>query len=250
MRLMFPSALTKSSRRCSRASSQHRGSTSPSSYSCVSSSEEATAALTISETSSSSFLAFSCFKWYAAVLVFSAPICFLFSFLSLCPSLYLYCTRSAQVIVQVWVWVVSSPVIFVNGEDSNPDLNALDYVGWALWLIGFILQMEADLSKMSFKNDPDNKGTRSATCYSLFFLSISFTAILFFVCHTPLGKFCDKSVWAYSRHPNYAGEILMWWGIFMSAANTFGDHGEEWGYVTCIYVMCLAFVFVSDSFCT
>jgi hypothetical protein len=32
-------------------------------------------------------------------------------------------------------------VVFVNGDNDNPDLGAEDYVGWALWAVGFALQV-------------------------------------------------------------------------------------------------------------
>eukprot|EP00045_Choanoeca_perplexa_P003048 m.28431 g.28431 ORF g.28431 m.28431 type:complete len:335 (+) comp11836_c0_seq1:172-1176(+) len=102
----------------------------------------------------------------------------------------------------VWVWVVSLPVVFVNGDAHNPDLSAADYVGWALWVIGFYLQVSADLTKMQFK-----KTARS-------------------------GDFCNHGVWAVSRHPNYCGEIFMWWGIFISATRVFGTGDDDWGWVT------------------
>jgi steroid 5-alpha reductase family enzyme len=29
----------------------------------------------------------------------------------------------------------------------------------------------------------------------------------------------DRGLWAYTRHPNYFGECLVWWGIFLVAAS-------------------------------
>merc|ERR1719502_1691772 len=103
----------------------------------------------------------------------------------------------------IWVWVVSLPVTFVNGDEDDPALNEGDYIGWALFLIGFMLQMSADITKFYFKQEADS------------------------------ADFCDEGPWAASRHPNYAGEILMWWGIFISATSVFEIPGNDhWGWVT------------------
>lgn len=35
------------------------------------------------------------------------------------------------------------------------------------------------------------------------------------------GNFMRDGLWKYSRHPNYLGEILMWWGIALSVVSVF-----------------------------
>ncbi|MBR4079183.1 MAG: DUF1295 domain-containing protein [Christensenellaceae bacterium] len=37
------------------------------------------------------------------------------------------------------------------------------------------------------------------------------------------GGFIRTGLWKYSRHPNYLGEILMWWGIALSAVSVFPE---------------------------
>jgi steroid 5-alpha reductase family enzyme len=51
-----------------------------------------------------------------------------------------------------------------------------------IYLTGLVFESLADSTLAAFKKDPENKG-----------------------------KICDKSVWSLSRHPNYFGEILLWW---------------------------------------
>merc|ERR1711865_1344659 len=33
-------------------------------------------------------------------------------------------------------------------------------------------------------------------------------------------KFIKKGLWRYSRHPNYFGEAMLWWGIYLIACST------------------------------
>lgn len=97
----------------------------------------------------------------------------------------------------VWVWTVSLPVTVVNASDRQPSLDVRDIIGWAMWLFGFLVEVTADQQKLAFKNAPQNRG-----------------------------KWCDVGVWKYSRHPNYFGEIFLWWGIFVASAPVL--HGFEW----------------------
>ncbi|KAL0825746.1 hypothetical protein Bca101_049423 [Brassica carinata] len=90
----------------------------------------------------------------------------------------------------VWVWTVSLPLTVVNAaSDGGGSLKPADVIGWTMWVFGFLTEAAADQQKLSFKNSPENRG-----------------------------KWCDVGVWKYSRHPNYFGEILLWWGIFVAAS--------------------------------
>lgn len=51
----------------------------------------------------------------------------------------------------------------------------------------------------------------------------------------------DKGLWYYSRHPNYLGEQLWWWGLVIFAWNL----GQGWTLVgSLVNTMCLAYVTV------
>ncbi|XP_054707692.1 uncharacterized protein LOC129217419 [Uloborus diversus] len=103
----------------------------------------------------------------------------------------------------IWVFTVSLPVIFINSPRkivmpyNPPPMTTLDYVGTTMFVVGFLCESISDVQKFKFKENPTTKG-----------------------------RWCDAGLWKYSRHPNYFGEILLWWGIFVISLNAI--RGAEW----------------------
>ncbi len=81
--------------------------------------------------------------------------------------------------------IILSPVIHAAVEVSG-SWNIFTWIGLICWLIGFYFQALADRQLAVFKKQSKNEGAIMQT-----------------------------GLWKYSRHPNYFGEILMWWGIFI-----------------------------------
>lgn len=82
------------------------------------------------------------------------------------------------------VWIISLPVVYLLSLNQNLLLNILTYVGLILWTIGFLIETIADQQKFVFKNKNPK-------------------------------KFIKSGLWKYSRYPNYFGEMLLWWGLFI-----------------------------------
>lgn len=89
-----------------------------------------------------------------------------------------------------FMFIIALPIIHSN-QYFTPISN-LTYFGVLLWLIGFLFETIADYQKFQFKKNKEN-----AT------------------------KFISTGLWKYSRHPNYFGEVLVWWGIYFIAFNFF-----------------------------
>jgi steroid 5-alpha reductase family enzyme len=51
----------------------------------------------------------------------------------------------------------------------------------------------------------------------------------------------DRGLWRYSRHPNYFGEALMWWGIFVIALAT------PWGWTTVLSPLLISYLLTKKS---
>jgi len=84
--------------------------------------------------------------------------------------------------------LVSVPVIFVHYASVDEPLVWIDIAGALVWFVGFVFETVGDYQLMIFKAKPRNKG-----------------------------KVIKSGLWAYTRHPNYFGEIVQWWGIFIIA---------------------------------
>jgi steroid 5-alpha reductase family enzyme len=91
----------------------------------------------------------------------------------------------------IFLWIISVALQWAQISASPDSLTGWDYLGLVVWIVGFIFEAFADQQLARFKADPRNRG-----------------------------KVMDKGLWAYSRHPNYFGESLMWWGIFLIALAT------------------------------
>ncbi|KXZ45094.1 hypothetical protein GPECTOR_58g543 [Gonium pectorale] len=115
----------------------------------------------------------------------------------------------------VWVWVTLLPVLFINGAKAATPLRALDAIGIALFALGFGIEVVADWQKAAFRARPDSAG-----------------------------RFIDEGLWSYSRHPNYFGEMVLWWGVFATCAPGFS---APWQYAAVASPLLVAWLLTSVS---
>jgi steroid 5-alpha reductase family enzyme len=88
------------------------------------------------------------------------------------------------------MFVVALPVIVVFGAPARP-LSVLDAAGAAVFAAGFLFEVVGDRQLAAHLADPANKG-----------------------------KLMTRGLWAATRHPNYFGESLLWWGIGLIALSS------------------------------
>ncbi|MEM7432146.1 MAG: DUF1295 domain-containing protein [Pseudomonadota bacterium] len=88
----------------------------------------------------------------------------------------------------LWVILTASAALVVITGGNRVPLDAFAVVGILVWLLGITFEVIADRQKSKFKADSNNDGT-----------------------------FITTGLWAWSRHPNYFGEIVLWLGIAIIA---------------------------------
>lgn len=88
-------------------------------------------------------------------------------------------------------WIVSLPLYFAIRASTPAALTVLDYLGLALFVVGFGFEAIGDEQMRRFKAEPANKG-----------------------------QVMNAGLWRYTRHPNYFGEAVLWWGIGLIGAAT------------------------------
>jgi len=88
----------------------------------------------------------------------------------------------------LWVLLTIACALAIITSVERRSIGWLAVLGIAIWLAGFAIEVIADQQKSVFKRDPANEGT-----------------------------FISTGLWAWSRHPNYFGEIALWTGIAIMA---------------------------------
>ena len=74
--------------------------------------------------------------------------------------------------------------IMVVFNSLNDNLTAINFIGLSIFLFGILFESFSDYQLLRFKRNPENKG-----------------------------KIITSGLWKFTRHPNYFGEVVLWWGI-------------------------------------
>lgn len=114
----------------------------------------------------------------------------------------------------ITVAVVMLPVTYLLDRDDPPGIGAWSIAGAAVWLVGLLVEAIADAQKSAFKAKAENRD-----------------------------RFVASGLWRYSRHPNYFGEMLVWWGLFLYTVPVL--HGAAFAVVAGPVFITLLLLFVS-----
>lgn len=91
----------------------------------------------------------------------------------------------------VLAWVISLPLLAAAVGETPETLIWLDLLGVAVWAVGLYFEAVGDWQLSRFLADPANRG-----------------------------RVMDQGLWRYTRHPNYFGDTVVWWGFFLVALST------------------------------
>lgn len=84
----------------------------------------------------------------------------------------------------VIAWIVAMPIYYAVTAGTPPGLMWWDYAGLTVFAFGFLFEAIGDEQLRRFKTNPANKG-----------------------------RVMNTGLWRYTRHPNYFGEAVLWWGL-------------------------------------
>ncbi|MEU9194548.1 DUF1295 domain-containing protein [Streptomyces hundungensis] len=100
-----------------------------------------------------------------------------------------YALRMVYLLQGGLIWLISLPV---QAAQLTPGpLGVADVIGGVLWAAGLLFESMGDFQLARFKADPAHHG-----------------------------RIMDRGLWAWTRHPNYFGDFLVWWGLFALACGT------------------------------
>lgn len=107
--------------------------------------------------------------------------------------------------------LVAYPAIHVSAFHSSA-LTFLDLLGALVWLVGFAFETIGDWQLARFIKNPTNKG-----------------------------RIMQSGLWRYTRHPNYFGEVTLWWGIGLIALSV------PYGYIALIGPLTITYLILKVS---
>jgi steroid 5-alpha reductase family enzyme len=97
----------------------------------------------------------------------------------------------------LWVTLTLSAALAAITTTTRKGLGGVALIGLLVWVAGFAIEAVADAQKNRFRAQPKNKG-----------------------------QFIHTGLWAWSRHPNYFGEIVLWVGVAIIAVPVL--RGWQW----------------------
>jgi steroid 5-alpha reductase family enzyme len=103
--------------------------------------------------------------------------------------------------------IISLPITIII-TSKQKSLGVLDFLGICIWSIGFAFEALGDYQLIKYKKNPANKG-----------------------------KIMTQGLWNYTRHPNYFGEVVLWWGIYLIALSVPKGWAAILGPITITYLI-------------
>jgi steroid 5-alpha reductase family enzyme len=114
----------------------------------------------------------------------------------------------------LWVLLTAAAALAVITGGAREPLSVIGIAGIGIWVAGMLIEIVADRQKSDFKANPDNAG-----------------------------RFINIGLWAWSRHPNYFGEIVLWTGMAIVAIPVL----QGWQWATLISPVFVAFLLIKVS---
>jgi len=105
-----------------------------------------------------------------------------------------YSYRRVFLFQGLMLWLVSAPLLAAQYYGKNIPLGWVDALAAGLWLIGFVFEAGGDYQLANFKSNTDNRD-----------------------------KVLTTGLWKFTRHPNYFGQVAVWWafGLFGVATENY-----------------------------
>ncbi|MBL7650381.1 MAG: DUF1295 domain-containing protein, partial [Candidatus Hydrogenedentes bacterium] len=85
-------------------------------------------------------------------------------------------------------FVISAPLQLSASAPATDVMTPVDWIGLALFVVGFAFEAIGDAPLLAFQRNPAMRG-----------------------------RVLDTGLWRYTRHPNYFGECVLGWGLWICA---------------------------------